>query len=98
MAKFGELIALEKPILIDFYRKRNDKTAALNPILNEVAQALGQSVKIIKMDVDENRQLCEALQIKSLPTLIIYKKGEQVWRHQGYKQAPELIELLQSYL
>ncbi len=97
MAKFGELIAINKPILINFYRKQNDKTTTLLPVLNEVAQTLKDEAKVIKINVDENRQLCEALKITKLPTLLIYKNGEMLWRHHGYKQAAELIELLQSH-
>ena len=75
MSKFGELIDLNVPVLLDFYTEWNEDSVSMHPVLRDVAAAVGDKGKIIKIDVDKNNKLAEALRIKSLPTLIIYKNG-----------------------
>jgi len=98
MSKFGELIDVDIPVLLDFYTELNDQSIAMHPILRDVAAALGDKAKIIKIDVDKNKELAEALRVKGLPTLIIYKNGEMKWRHSGEHDADTLISIIQEYL
>lgn len=98
MSKFGELIDVEIPVLLDFYTEWNEESIAMHPILRDVAAALGDKAKVIKIDVDKNKELAEALRVKSLPTLIIYKNGEMKWRHSGEQDANSLIEIIQEYI
>ena len=97
MSKFGELIDVEIPVLLDFYAEWNDASMAMHHILKEVAAAVGEQSKIIKIDVDKNKELAQALRIKGLPTLMIYKRGEMVWRQSGEQDADTLISILQEY-
>ncbi len=98
MSKFGELIDLNIPVLLDFYTDWNEASASMHPVLRDVAAALGDKAKIIKIDVDKNSQLAEALRVKGLPTLMIYKKGEMKWRQSGEQDANTLIGLLKEYI
>ena len=98
MSKFGELIDVEIPVLLDFYTEWNEESIAMHPILRDVAAALGDKAKVIKIDVDKNKKLAEALRAKGLPTLIIYKNGEMKWRHSGEQDANSLIEIIQEYI
>lgn len=98
MSKFGELIDLRIPVLLDFYTEWNDASNAMHPVLKDVAAALGDKGKVIKINVDKNTQLAEALRVKSLPTLMIYKKGEMKWRQSGEQDANTLIGLMQEYI
>ena len=98
MSKFGELVDLKIPVLLDFYTEWNDASAAMHPVLRDVAAALGDKAKVIKIDVDKNSQLAEALRVKGLPTLMIYKKGEMKWRQSGEQDANTLIDLLKEYV
>ena len=98
MSKFGELIDVEIPVLLDFYTEWNEESIAMHPILRDVAAALGDKAKVIKIDVDKNKELAEALRVKGLPTLIIYKNGEMKWRHSGEQAANSLIEIIQEYI
>ncbi|WP_411894264.1 thioredoxin family protein [Winogradskyella sp. A2] len=98
MSKFGELIDVEIPVLLDFYTEWNEESIAMHPILRDVAAALGDKAKVIKIDVDKNKELAEALRVKGLPTLIIYKNGEMKWRHSGEQDADALIEIIQEYI
>jgi len=98
MSKFGELIDVNVPVLLDFYTELNAPSSAMNPILRDVAAALGDKAKVIKIDVDKNRELAEALRVKTFPTLIIYKSGEMKWRHSGEQDANTLIGIIQEYV
>jgi thioredoxin 1 len=69
----------------------------MHPVLRDVAAAVGDKGKVIKIDVDKNNKLAEALRIKSLPTLIIYKNGEMKWRQSGEQDANTLIGIMQEY-
>lgn len=97
MSKFGELIDLNIPVLLDFYTEWNDDSISMHPILRDVAAAVGDKGKVIKIDVDKNNELAHALRIKQLPTLIIYKKGEMKWRQSGEQDANTLIGIMQEY-
>ena len=98
MSKFGELIDLQVPVLLEFYTEWNATSEAMQPVLKDVAAALGEKARIIKIDVDKNSELAEALRIKGLPTLMIYKEGEMKWRQSGEQDANTLIGLLQEYV
>ncbi|PHS10842.1 MAG: thiol reductase thioredoxin [Kordia sp.] len=98
MSKFGELIDVSVPVLLDFYTEWNEHSVAMHPVVREVAAALGDKAKVIKIDVDKNAPLAEALRVKGLPTLMIYKGGEMKWRQSGEQDADTLIGLIQEYL
>lgn len=98
MSKFGELISANIPILLDFYTEWNEQSKAMHPVLRDVAAAVGDSAKVIKIDVDKNKELAEALRVKGLPTLMIYKGGEMVWRQSGEQDANTLIGLITEHV
>lgn len=98
MAKFGELISSNIPVLIDFYAEWEDATDDLHSVLRDVAAALGDKAKVIKIDVDKNETLANALRIKGNPTFIIYKEGEMKWRQTGEQDANTLISLVEQYV
>ncbi|MFP9114151.1 thioredoxin family protein [Flavobacterium sp. RHBU_3] len=96
MSKFGELINSPVPVLIDFYTEWNEPSVAMHPVIRDVAAALGDKAKVIKIDVDKNQELADALRIKGLPTLMIYKGGEMVWRQSGELDANTIIGLVKE--
>jgi len=98
MSKFGDLIDLNIPVLLDFYAEWNDRSTAMHPVLRDVAAALGDRCKVIKIDVDKNKELSQALRIKGLPTLIIYKNSEMVWRQSGDQDTNTLIGIIKEYI
>ncbi|TYB72169.1 thioredoxin family protein [Bizionia gelidisalsuginis] len=98
MSKFGELIDVEIPVLLDFYTEWNEQSTAMHPVLRDVAAALGDKAKVIKIDVDKNKELSDALRVKGLPTLIIYKDGEMKWRHSGEQDANTLIGIVHQFM
>ena len=98
MSKFGDLIDVSIPVLFDFFSEQDDASGSMQLILKDVLAALGDKVKVIKIDVDKNKALSEALRIKTLPTLIIYKSGVMKWRQSGELDANTIIGLLQDYI
>lgn len=98
MAKFGELISSEIPVLIDFYADWTETSNDLHSVLRDVAAALGDKAKVIKIDVEKNETLANALRIKGNPTFIIYKEGEMKWRQTGEQDANTLIHLVEQYV
>ena len=98
MSKFGELISAPIPVLIDFYTEWNDQSVAMHPVIRDVAAALGDKAKVIKIDVEKNQELADALRIKGVPTLMIYKEGQMVWRQSGELDANTIIGLIQEQL
>jgi len=98
MSKFGELIGLEVPVLLNFYSDDNDSSNIMHPVLRDVAAAIGDKCKVIKINVDKNNELAEALRVKMLPTLMIYKSGEMVWRQSGEQDANTLVSLIKDFI
>lgn len=98
MSKFGELISTQVPVLIDFYTDWNEPSVSMHPVIRDVAAALGDKAKVIKIDVDKNQELADALRIKGLPTLMIYKEGQMIWRQSGELDANTIISLVQEQL
>ena len=94
MSKFGELIDVDVPVLLDFFTEWNETSKSMHPVLRDVAAALGNKAKVIKIDVDKNKALSEALRVKTLPTFIIYKNGEMKWRQTGQHDANALINIV----
>ena len=96
MSKFGELINAQVPVLIDFFTEWDSPSVSMNEVIRDVASQLGDKVRVIKIDVDKNKELAEALRVKGLPTIMIYKEGQMVWRQSGEVDANTLITLVES--
>jgi thioredoxin 1 len=97
MAKsFKEIISDSKPTLVDFFAEWCGPCKMMKPILEEVKSEIGAQANIIKVDVDKNHSAAQVYQIRSVPTLIIFKEGKQVWRQSGVVPKHELIRLLKS--
>jgi thioredoxin 1 len=99
MSKFGELVNSSIPVLIDFYSNWDEtqEEQALS-VLKEVAIALGDKAKVVKIDIGKNETLAKALRIKNDPTFIIYKETEMKWRQSGNLDANSLIETLTQFV
>lgn len=97
MSKFGELIDTQVPVLLHFYTHQDASSQGMGEVLREVAATLGDQARVIKIDVNKNKELAEALRIKALPTLMIYKQGEMKWRQSGDQDASTLVGLVSEY-
>ena len=97
MSKFGEIIDIENPVLLNFFSEWNDASETMHAVLRDVAAAIGDKGKVIKINIDKNESLANALKIKGAPTQIIYRSGEMVWRENGVQDANTLISLMEKY-
>ena len=97
MEKFNELIQSAKPVLVDFYAEWCGPCQRMKPALLDVAERLGDEVKIILVDIDKEQKLSERFRIQSVPTLMIFKNGKQLWRQSGAISTNALIKLLKEY-
>ena len=98
MSKFGELIDDKLPLLLVFFNQNDEVSSVMHPVLKDVAAAIGDKGKVIKINSEKNIKLSEALRVKVIPTLMIYKYGEMVWRQSGDQDANTLISLMKDQL
>lgn len=92
--KFSELIHQNKPVLVDFFAEWCGPCKMQAPILQELKQNMGDAVSIIKIDVDKNPKVAAQYQIRSVPTMMIFKDGQAVWRESGVFPASQLEKLI----
>lgn len=96
-SNFSEIIKGEKLTLVDFYADWCGPCKTLAPILKDTKSALGDKVKIVKIDVDKNQELSSKYQVKGVPTLILFKDGKQLWRQSGVVPKEELLKIIESH-
>lgn len=94
---FNTILDSATPVLVDFYADWCGPCKMLTPILKEVKQELGEAVKIVKIDVDKNQPLAAKYQVRGVPTMLLFKKGKQLWRQSGVLQKSEIINIINSY-
>ncbi len=95
---FQEIINSDKPVLVDFFAEWCGPCKTQAPILKELKERVGESASIIKIDVDKNPQVASMLEVRGVPTLVLFRKGEIRWRQSGVYPVNELERLINENL
>ena len=97
MRKFEELINnTAEPVLVDFYATWCGPCKMMHPVLENVKARVGDKARIVKIDVDEQQDLAMQYTIQAVPTLMLFKGGQPVWRQSGVVQSNELVALIEK--
>ena len=94
---FNHIINSETPVLIDFFADWCGPCKALAPILKMVKDEMGDAVKIVKIDVDKNSSIASRFNVQGVPTMLIFKRGKQLWRQSGVIQKDAIIAAIRSH-
>lgn len=97
MEKFEELISSETLVLIDFYATWCGPCRAMHPVLEELKKEKGERLRIVKIDVDKHESLSAQLRIQSVPTLLLYRGGNLLWRQSGAIPLANLKTIIEEY-
>lgn len=96
--KFETVVNEDIPVIVDFHALWCGPCKVQSPILKQVADELGKKVKVIKIDVDLNPAIAGKYHIQSVPTLMIFKKGEVKYQQSGVHTKPQLMGILKNIL
>jgi thioredoxin 1 len=98
MENFKKIINKEIPVLVDFYATWCGPCKTLAPILQDVKKELGDKIAIFKVDVDKNPDLANHFQVRGVPTMILFKKGENLWRQSGVVSKNDMVAVINQFL
>ena len=91
-----EVLKSEKPVLVDFFANWCGPCKMMSPIIDEIAEELGEKIKVGKIDVDESKELAVKYNVMSIPTLLLFKDGEVVEKSVGLIPKDEVMKLARS--
>jgi thioredoxin 1 len=94
MADFNDIINSGKPVLVDFFAEWCGPCKTMKPILDDVKSRVGDRAIILKIDIDKNRTAADHFQIRSVPTLMLFRNGKVLWKNAGIVSSEQLVQLL----
>lgn len=97
MEKFEDMIQSDKPVLVDFFATWCGPCKMMHPILEELHANVGDKARIITVDIDKNEELAASYRVQSVPTLMVFRNGELLWRESGVRTAAELESVLSKF-
>ena len=97
MEKFDDIIKSDKPVLVDFFATWCGPCQMMHPILDELHGLIGDKARILKVDIDKNQELAQEYQVRSVPTLMLFKKGKVEGRTSGVTQVDTLEQVINEF-
>lgn len=83
MGKFSDIVKLDTPTLVDFFATWCGPCQAMSPVLDKLKAEMGSQVRVLKIDVDKNQEVAAKFKVRGVPTFVLFKKGEILWRQSG---------------
>ena len=87
-----------KPVLVDFFAEWCGPCKVQAPVLKEVKSDIGDSVRILKIDVDKSPAIAQQYQVSSIPTLILFRNGQPIWRQTGVASKQQLVNVIKQHI
>ena len=97
MENFNEIINGNQLTLVDFFATWCGPCKMMHPVLEQLKENFGDSIRILKIDVDKAQELAMNYRIQSVPTLMLFREGQQLWRQSGAMPLAELTNIINSY-
>lgn len=94
---FSDLIKGENPVLVDFTASWCGPCKAMAPVLEKVKKNIGDTAKIVKVDIDANQQFASKMGVTGVPTFVLFKNGKEEWRQVGMISEHQLVQVLQKF-
>ena len=98
MSKFNDIINNETPTLVDFYATWCGPCQTMHPILDELKNHFGEKIKVLKIDVDKNQHVASQFKIRGVPTFMLFKSGQTIWRQSGAFPLKDLINKINPHI
>lgn len=98
METFNDVISADRLVLVDFFATWCQPCKMMHPVLEQVKEALGDKVRVIKVDVDKHGQTAAQYGIQGVPTLMLFRKGEILWRQSGLMARTDLLAAVNPFL
>lgn len=98
MESFKQIIAGDGIVLVDFYATWCQPCKMMHPVLEQLKAELGDRIRIIKIDVDKYQQTAAEYMVQSVPTLMLFRRGEVLWRTSGAMQKSALLAQINPFL
>lgn len=94
---FNEIINSNEKVLVDFFATWCGPCQMMHPILKQLKDEVKDEVKIVKIDIDKNQALAAKYHVKGVPTFILFRNGQQVWKESGARNKENLLQVIQQH-
>lgn len=98
METFNNVISEDRLVLVDFFATWCQPCKMMHPVLEQLKKTVGDKVRIIKVDVDKYGQTAAQYAIQSVPTLMLFRKGQILWRQSGMMSKADLLAIINQNL